>query len=64
MARSQTVSIVASPTPDAQAAAAALSGRYATVDPEEAEIVVALGGDGLMLQTLHRFMGQGSRSTA
>ena len=58
MARSQTVAVVASPTPDAQAAAAALSRRYATVDPEKAEVVVALGGDGLMLQTLHRFMGQ------
>jgi len=30
---------------------------YANVPPEEADVVVALGGDGLMLQTLHRFMG-------
>ena len=27
--------------------------------PGEADVVVALGGDGLMLQTLHRFMGAG-----
>lgn len=30
---------------------------YPSVPPEEADVVVALGGDGLMLQTLHRFMG-------
>src|SRR5690606_28044325 len=29
------------------------------VDPAEADVVVALGGDGLMLETLHRFMGDG-----
>jgi NAD+ kinase len=50
---------VASPTPDAQEALAALSARYASVEPEAADVVVALGGDGLMLQTLHRFMGSG-----
>lgn len=36
-----------------------LSWRYHGVEPEEAQIIVALGGDGLMLQTLHRFMGTG-----
>ena len=51
------VAFVASPTPDAEAAAAALAERYAHVPPEEADVVVALGGDGLMLQSLHRFMG-------
>ena len=45
--------------PSAQEAAAALSERYGSVDPQEADVVVALGGDGLMLQTLHRFMGTG-----
>ena len=25
--------------------------------PDDADVIVALGGDGLMLQTLHRFMG-------
>lgn len=51
------VAFVASTTPDAEAAAAALSRAYAHVDPEHADVIVALGGDGLMLQTLHRFMG-------
>src|SRR5688572_17551804 len=53
------VAFVASSTPDAQEAAAALSRRYDNVPPEEADVLVALGGDGLMLQSLHRFMGTG-----
>lgn len=51
------VAFVASPTPDAQEALAALTARYPATEPDEADVVVALGGDGLMLQTLHRFMG-------
>ena len=57
--RFDTVAFVASPTPEAEAAGAALQGQYSNVPPEEADVVVALGGDGLMLSTLHRFMGQG-----
>ena len=53
-----TVAFVASPTPEAEAAAAALRARYRHVEPEVADVVVALGGDGLMLRTLHRFMGR------
>ena len=48
---------VASPAPEAQAALKRLVERYGGVAPEDADVVVALGGDGLMLQTLHRFMG-------
>jgi NAD+ kinase len=51
------VAFVASPTPDAQDALQALTSLYAAVDPDHADVIVALGGDGLMLQTLHRFMG-------
>jgi NAD+ kinase len=51
------VAFVASPTPEAQESLAALSRLYGSAAPEEADIIVALGGDGLMLQTLHRFMG-------
>jgi NAD+ kinase len=51
------ISFVASETPEAQAARAKLVERYGDADPAEAEVIVALGGDGLMLQTLHRFMG-------
>ncbi|AZO77838.1 MULTISPECIES: NAD kinase [unclassified Bosea (in: a-proteobacteria)] len=51
------ISFVASDTAEAQAARAKLVERYGDANPAEAEVVVALGGDGLMLQTLHRFMG-------
>ena len=51
------VAFVASPTQEAQEALASLRDTYSAVEPDEADVVVALGGDGLMLQTLHRFMG-------
>lgn len=50
---------VATPVPEAQSALANLRQQYDDVGPEKAEIVVALGGDGFMLQTLHTFLGQG-----
>lgn len=53
------IAFVASPAQEAQEAWAMLSARYKSVPPDEAEVVVALGGDGLMLQTLHRFMSTG-----
>ena len=48
---------VASPAPEARTALRRLTKRYGGVAPETADTVIALGGDGLMLQTLHRFMG-------
>ena len=53
------ISFVASDTPEAQAALDKLVERYGNADPAAADVVVALGGDGLMLQTLHRFLGTG-----
>src|SRR3954464_13077737 len=53
------LAFVASPTPEAKEAAAALGSRYSHAPPEQADVVVALGGDGLMLQSLHGFMGTG-----
>jgi NAD+ kinase len=53
------ISFVASETPEAQAALDKLVERYGNAAPAEADVVVALGGDGLMLQTLHRFLGTG-----
>ncbi len=38
----------------AQTARAALVGRYGDAPEDKADIIVALGGDGYMLQTLHR----------
>src|ERR1019366_5019417 len=56
--RFKRIAFLSSGTPEANAARAGLVARYGTVDPETADVVVALGGDGLMLQTLHRFMGK------
>jgi NAD+ kinase len=53
------IAFVASQTPEARDAKALLVARYGDADPENADVVVALGGDGLMLQTLHRFMTSG-----
>lgn len=50
------LSFVSNGTPEADAAADALRARYGDAGFEEASVVVALGGDGLMLQTLHRTM--------
>jgi NAD+ kinase len=55
--RYRSVAFLASSAPQAEAALVRLSARYPHVSAEEADVIVALGGDGLMLQTLHRFMG-------
>ena len=57
MGRLEKIAFVASSSDEARAAADRLSKAYAHVSPEEADVIVALGGDGLMLQSLHRFMG-------
>jgi NAD+ kinase len=51
--------LVASDTPEAAEAKARLEARYGVAAVEDAEVIVALGGDGLMLETLHRFMDHG-----
>jgi len=43
----------ASDTEVAQVAKARLTARYGTVEMDRADVIVALGGDGFMLQTLH-----------
>ncbi len=50
------IAFVASNAPEAEEALANLTRLYGNAEPEDAEIIVALGGDGLMLQTLHQFM--------
>ncbi len=54
--RYERIAFVASPNPEAREACERLATRYGNVRPEDAEVVVALGGDGFMLQTLHEFM--------
>ncbi|MBB3019585.1 NAD+ kinase [Microvirga lupini] len=55
--RFNNIAFVGSAAPDAQDALKVLQDRYPSAAPEEADVIVALGGDGLMLQSLHRFMG-------
>ena len=55
MSRSITrLAFVASDRPEASEARARLTALYGDVPEEEAEVVVALGGDGFMLEVLHR----------
>jgi NAD+ kinase len=50
------VAFVSSGTEEANAALLRLRSRYGDTGIDGAEVVVALGGDGLMLQTLHQVM--------
>jgi len=53
------IAFVASDVPEAQRARRRLTRLYGDARPETADVVVALGGDGLMLTTLQRFMNSG-----
>src|SRR5262249_36031976 len=53
------IAFVASPIAEAQQARELLARKYGDVPPDQAGVIVALGGDGLMLQTLHKFMTAG-----
>ena len=55
----KTIAFIASSAPEAVAARERLVRYYGDADPDSADVVVALGGDGLMLSALHRFMGRG-----
>ncbi len=50
------VAFVAADNEQAQQALARLSKRYGDAELESADVIVALGGDGTMLETLHRQM--------
>ena len=51
----QAICFLSSGAVEANAARENLIARYGNCLPEAADVIVALGGDGLMLQTLHRF---------
>jgi NAD+ kinase len=53
------LAFVASTSAEATEALARLTQAYGNAAPETADVVVALGGDGFMLQTLHRFTALG-----
>lgn len=50
------VAFVAADTPQAQESLQALIQRYGQHDPLTADVIVALGGDGFMLEALHTYM--------
>ncbi len=53
------IAVLASPAPQAQEALRELARVHGDTPPAEADVLVALGGDGFMLQTLHRHGGLG-----
>jgi NAD+ kinase len=53
------IAFVASPITEAQDALQRLAAQYGNVAADTADVIVALGGDGLMLQSLHGFMHAG-----
>jgi len=52
----QAICFLSSGAPEANEALERLVERYGNCAPAQADVIVALGGDGLMLQTLHRTM--------
>jgi NAD+ kinase len=53
------IAFVASDVTEARQALARLAARYGNAEPRSADAIVALGGDGLMLQTLHGCLNDG-----
>ena len=53
------IACVASNSAPARAAQAELAARYDLVDPADCDVIVALGGDGLLLHTVHQHLQLG-----
>ena len=53
------IAFTASNRPEAQEALARLAARYGDTPMAEADVIVALGGDGFMLETFHEHMSSG-----
>lgn len=58
-AQAEHIAIVAADTPAASAAREELEELYPSKPPADADVIVALGGDGFMLQTIHDFVSHG-----
>jgi NAD+ kinase len=50
------IAFVAAATSEAAKARERLADKYSSVEPERADVIVALGGDGHMLETLHQHL--------
>ena len=59
MSRRPSLAFLGSGSPTADTAAKTLAALYGQCDIDQADVIVALGGDGFMLQTLHRFIDTG-----
>ena len=59
MSKPGSIAFVASDAPAAQEALTELEALYGRTAPEAAPVIVALGGDGFMLETLHRYLQRG-----
>src|SRR5262249_142673 len=57
--QAKTTALLAARRPEAGEACARPERGYGNAEPAKADVIVALGGDGLMLQTLHKFMKSG-----
>jgi len=55
------LAFIAAESPEAEEAARRLSALYGQERLEDADVIVALGGDGFMLQTLHQHMNAGCK---
>ena len=55
----ENLAFLASETKDAQSALEKLVAIYGNCEPKDANFIVALGGDGFMLQTQHEYMNSG-----
>ena len=60
-APTQSLAFIAADAPEARQAAQHLAALYGQERAEDADVIVALGGDGFMLQSLHGYMGTGKR---
>ena len=56
MPRFKNIAFVASEMKEAEQARRELIAHYGETPPEQADVIVALGGDGQMLQTMHRYL--------
>ncbi len=50
------LAFVVSGAPGTPESLANLRRRYGNVEPEDAEVIVAIGGDGFMIESLHRYL--------
>ena len=50
------IAFVASESKEAQKSLSQLKEKYEFVNPDNADVIIALGGDGTILETLHTFL--------